>query len=113
VEPYGPGDCEYNAGARLVKRSVELLGPRFADYLVVDGEFATAPFLHAAGKLGLPVVARLKGNLPELYAAAQARFAGRPPDITFQDGDDRVEVWDAADFDPWETLEWETVRVMR
>jgi hypothetical protein len=113
VEPYGPGDCEYNAGARLVKRSVALLGPRFADYLVVDGEFATAPFLHAAGKLGLPVVARLKGNLPELYAAAQARFVGRPPDITFEDGDDRVEVWDAADFDPWETLEWETVRVMR
>jgi hypothetical protein len=113
VEPYGPGDCEYNAGARLVKRSVALLGPRFADYLVVDGEFATAPFLHAAGKLGLPVVARLKGNLPELYAAAQARFVGHPPDTTFEDGDDRVELWDAADFDPWETLEWETVRVMR
>ena len=22
-----------------------------------------------------------------------------------------MEVWDAADFDPWETLDWETVRV--
>ena len=113
VEPYGPGDCEYNAGTRLVQRSVARLGPRFADYLVVDGGFATAPFLDAAGKLGLPVVARLKGNLPQLYAAAQARFVGRPPDLTFQDGDDWVELWDAADFDPWETLEWETVRVMR
>jgi len=113
VEPYGPGDCEYNAGARLVKRSVAHLGPRFADYLVVDSEFATAPFLHEAGKLGLPVVARLKGNLPELYAAAQARFLGRPPDMTFEEGDDWVEVWDAADFDPWESLQWETVRVMR
>jgi len=113
VEPYGPGDCEYHAGTRLVERSVARLGPRFADYLVAGGGFATAPFLDAAGKLGLPVVARLKGNLPELYAAAQARFAGRPPDLTFQDGEDWVELWDAADFDPWETLEWETVRVMR
>ena len=40
-------------------------------------------------------------------------LSGAPPDITFEDGDDRVEIWDAADFDPWETLEWETVRVMR
>jgi hypothetical protein len=113
VEPYGPGDCEYNAGARLIQRSVPRLGPRFADYVVVDGEFATAPFVQEAGKLGLKVVARLKGNLPELYAAAQARFVGRLPDLTFQDADDLVEIWDAADFDPWETLEWETVRVMR
>ncbi|HSP69714.1 MAG TPA: transposase [Bryobacteraceae bacterium] len=113
IEPYGPGDCEYNAGQRLIERSVARLGPRFADYLVVDGEFATAPFLHAAGKLGLPVVARLKGNLPELYAAAQARFVGRPPEVTFADGDDWVELWDAADFDPWQTLQWKTVRVMR
>jgi hypothetical protein len=24
-----------------------------------------------------------------------------------------VEIWDADDFDPWETLRWETVRVVR
>ena len=41
---------------------------------MVDAEFATAPFLHTAGDLGLSVVARLKGNLPELCAAAQQRF---------------------------------------
>ena len=85
---------------------------RFADYLVVDGEFATAPFLQAVGALGLHVVARLKANLPALLEAAQRRFRSQPPPTTFWDGPDRVEVWDADDFDPWETLRWETVRVI-
>jgi Transposase DDE domain len=113
VEPYGPGDSEYAAGQRLLRRAVELLGVRFAAYVVVDGEFATAPFLHTAGKLGLPVVARLKANLPELLAAAQKRFRSQAPKLTFSYGDDRVELWDAEDFDPWESLQWETVRVLR
>jgi hypothetical protein len=113
VEPYGPGDSEYAAGQRLLRRAVELLGVRFAAYVVVDGEYATAPFLHAAGKLGLPVVARLKGNLRELSAAAEKRFRSQGPKLTFSYGDDRVELWDAEDFDPWENLRWETVRVLR
>jgi len=50
AEPYGPGDSEYAAGQRLLSRAVSQLGPRFADYLVVDGAYATAPFLHAAGR---------------------------------------------------------------
>ena len=83
VEPYGPGESEYNAGRRLLRRAVGNLGPRFADYVVVDGEFATAPFLHEAGDLGLPVVARLKDNLPELLAAAQKRFRHQPPHQVF------------------------------
>jgi len=37
VEPYGPGDSEYAAGQRLLQRAVKNLGPRFADYVVVDG----------------------------------------------------------------------------
>jgi hypothetical protein len=113
VEPYGPGDSEYAAGQRLLLRAGKLLGVRFAAYVVVDGEFATAPFLHAAGKLGWPVVARLKPNLPELLAAAQKRFRSQAPKLTFSYGDDRVELWDAEDFDPWENLQWETVRVLR
>ena len=112
VEPYGPGDSEYAAGQRLLRRAIELLGVRFAAYVVVDGEYATAPFLHAAGKLGLPVVARLKANLPELLAAAQKRFRSQPPKLTFRHGSDYVELWDAGDFDPWENLRWETVRVL-
>ena len=112
VEPYGPGDSEYAAGQRSLRRTVERLGARFADYVVVDGEFATAPFLHAAGDLGLPVVARLKANLPELWATAQKRFAGQAPKLTFRHDADRVELWDAEDFDPWESLRWETVRVL-
>jgi len=113
VEPWGPGDSEYAAGQRLLRRAVAALGPRLADYVVVDGEFATAPFLHTAGAGGLRVVARLKGNLPDLFAAAQARFTGRPPTGTFTSARDRVEVWDAEDFDPWESLRWPTVRVLR
>jgi hypothetical protein len=112
VEPYGPGDSEYSAGQRLLRRAVGTLGVRFADYVAVDGEFATAPFLHAAGDLGLKVVARLKANLPELCEAARRRFAGHPPDHTFRHGADRVEIWDADDFDPWEHLRWVTVRVV-
>jgi len=81
--------------------------------VVADGEFARAPFLHDANDLGLYVVARLKNNLPELFAAAQKRFRHQPPDQVFGHGKDRVEIWDADDFDPWETLRWETVRVIR
>lgn len=113
VEPYGPGDSEYAAGQRVLRRAVKNLGGRFADYVVVDGEFATAPFLHAAGDLGLPVVARLKANLPELLAQAEKRFQHQPPTGVFRHGEDRVEAWDAEDFDPWQTLRWQTVRVLR
>ncbi len=113
VEPYGPADSEYAAGQRLLRRVRRNLGARFIDYVVVDGEFATAPFLHAAGEAGWPVVARLKDNLPELFQAAQRRFRSQPPQLCFRDGSDRVELWDAEDFDPWDSLRWETVRVLR
>lgn len=111
VEPYGPGDSEYAAGQRLLQRVIGGLGKRFAQYVVVDGEFATAPFLHTASDLGLWVVARLKDNLPELFTAAQKRFPAGPPSVIFRHGQDRVEIWEADDFDPWVTLRWETVRV--
>ena len=113
VEPYGPGDSEYAAAQRLLRRAVEHLGPRFADYVVGDGAYATAPFLHTTEDVGLPVVARLKENLPLLAADVRSRFDGQPPQAVFQEGDDRVEVWDADDFAPWETLHWPTVRVLR
>jgi Transposase DDE domain len=113
VEPYGPGDSEYSAGQRLLRRAVANLGARFADYVVVDGEFATAPFLHTTDAVGLKVVARLKDNLPELLAAAEKRFRSQRPKLVFREGKDWVEIWDADDFDPWETLCWETVRVIR
>jgi hypothetical protein len=113
VEPYAPGDSEYEAGQRILPRAVGAVGRRFADYVVVDAEFATAPFLHVAGALGLRVVARLKANLPELAAAAATRFATQPPTGVFEVAGDRVEVWDAEDFDPWATLAWATVRVLR
>ena len=113
VEPYGPGDSEYAAAQRLLRRAVDHLGPRFADYVVGDGAYATAPFLHTSGEVALPVVARLKENLPLLAAAVRARFDGQPPQTVFQEGEDRVEVWDYDHFDSWETLDWPEVRVLR
>lgn len=100
VEPYGPGDSEYAAAQRLLRRAVDHLGPRFADYVVGDGAYATAPFLHTTEEVGVPVVARLKENLPLLAAAVRARFDGQPPQAVFQEGHDRVAVWDYDHFDP-------------
>ena len=113
VEPYAPGDSEYAAGKRILKRAVENLGPRFANYAVADAKFATAPFLHTSDEVGLPIIARLKDNLPGLSEAVEARFSKQPPTTTFQYGDDWIEAWDAEDFDPWEALKWTTVRAMR
>ena len=113
AEPYAAGDSEYAAGQRVLQRVVAALGPRFADYVAVDGEFATAPFLHTAGQCGLWVVARLKDNLPLLAQAARQRFEGRPADLTFTQRGERIELWDADDFDPWDSLRWSTVRVLR
>ena len=59
------------------------------------------------------MVARLKANLPELSAAVEQRFRQQPPTRVYSEGADRVEIWDADDFDPWETLNWKTVRVIR
>lgn len=113
VEPYQPGDSEYAAGKRLLKRAVSHLGPRFASYVVADAKFATAPFLHTADDMNIPIIARLKNNLPELSAAVQTRFGNTPPHASFQHDEDWIEVWDADDFDPWETLNWPSVRVLR
>lgn len=113
VEPQGPEEGEVTAAHRLLQRAVGHLGRRFADYVVADGEYAGAPFLHAAGDVGLRVVVRLKANLPTLWEAARARFLGEPPTSVVEIDRERVELWDAADFDPWEALRWPTVRVLR
>jgi hypothetical protein len=113
VEPYGPKDSEYAAGQRLLRRAVPALGARFADYVVVDAGLATNTFLHVCDDLGLPVVARLKQNLPELSAAVDKRFSQQRPHRVVKDGKTRIEMWDSDDFDPWETLHWDTVRVLR
>ena len=113
VEPWGPGGCESEASKRLIGRVVKALGRRFADYVIGDGLYATAPFLNTVTELGLYAVARLKGNLPHLYEAAQRYFASRPALQTFLYGKDRVELWDAEGFAPWEDLRWERVRVLR
>ena len=113
VEPYPPGDSELRASERLFERAIGTLGRCFADYVVVDGAYANAPFLHRIRAHGLHVIARLKDNLPTLLNAARQRFEGTPAHQTFTVGADHVEVWDVDDFDPWGTLNWSTVRVLR
>ncbi len=105
VEPYPSGDSEYAAGQRLRQRAVSHLGPRFANHVVADAKFATAPFLHCSDQVGLPMIARLKQNLPEPAAAVETRFRQQPPTDTFLYGKDRSEVWEA--------LDWSKVRAMR
>lgn len=113
VEPYGPCDSEYAASRRLLERAVRSLGPRFADYVVVDGEYATAPFLHLVSDLGLHPVARLKQNLPSLFHEASRRFSALAPTSVHHIDGEKVELWDLDDFDPWKELRWPTVRVLR
>ncbi|MGV8039646.1 MAG: transposase [Thermoanaerobaculaceae bacterium] len=113
VEAQHPGEGELPTSTRLLQRAVSRLGRRYASYVVGDGAYAVAPFLHAANACGLHVVARLKGNLPTLHTAAQARFATMPPTLSFREDRDVVEVWDADDFDPWDSLAWPSVRVLR
>lgn len=112
VEPYGPADSEYGAAQRLLRRANDLLGRGFADYLVVDGGFATAPFLHAATALHMPIIARLKGNLPSLLQQAEQRFHLEPPCDRYKEGEDTFELWDKR-FPPWDALDWTSVRVLR
>jgi hypothetical protein len=113
VEPYGPGDSEYSAGHRVIARAIENLGPRFADYVVADGKFAAAPFLNHLNEFHLFPVVRLKANVPELFNAAQQRFTHEPPHHVYRHEGEKIEVWDADDFDPWGDLNWKTVRVLR
>lgn len=113
VEPYGPDDSEAAASLRLLERALPQLGRRFADYVVVDGLYASAPWLSKLTAWGLPALVRLKANLPQLLAAAQERFAAAPPSCHIKRGRDQVELWDASDFDPWDGLPWPTVRVVR
>lgn len=113
VEPYGPGDSELAASQRALGRVVAQLGRRFADYVVADGLYAGAPLLRQLTAWGLRAVVRLKSNLPELFAAAQQRFADTAPHTEIRRRADRIELWDASDFDPWEGLDWKTVRVLR
>lgn len=113
VEPYGQRDSELGASKRLLTRVVKALGKRFADYVVVDALYAGAPFLHLVGRLGKRVVARLRDNLPNLANEAKKRFESMRPTCTFKHGEDRVELWDSSDFDPWDGLGWKTVRVIR
>ena len=112
-EPYGAGDSEYSAGLRILPRSIKHLGPRFAQYVVADAKFASAEFLNGSQELGLGALVRLKDNVPLLHQAAMARFENTPPHQVHDHDGERVEIWDAEDFDPWEGLRWSTVRVLR
>jgi hypothetical protein len=113
VEPQPPGQGELTASRRLLRRMVQELGPRFAQYVVWDSLYANAPALHEANDLGLYVATPLKDNLPTLYAQAQARFENTPAHRVFEKKKTRVELWDADDFDPWDQLRWVSVRVLR
>ena len=113
VEPFGQGDSELAAGTRLLRRTREALGGRFAEYVVGDAKYGAAPFLNEVTRLGVHAVVRLKDNLPDLHGRATVRFNARPRDQIIHHDGSEVEVWDDESFQPWEGLEWPCVRVLR
>lgn len=113
VEPYGPGDCELNAGRRIMARSIAALGTRYADYVVADAKFACCGFLNDVRQLGLHAVVRLKDNVPDLHGRAVVRFNSRPPDEVIDVDGEHIEIWDDEEFRPWDGLDWPFVRVIR
>lgn len=112
VEFYRSGEGEVTAAKRLLERIVRSTAIRF-DYVVVDGLYPGAPFLHLTEQLRIPVVARLKENLPELLDLARRRYQGKPPTFRTLEKGERIEIWDADDFEPWDGLRWSDVRVIR
>lgn len=113
VEAYGSGDSELSAAKRLLTRAVSHCGRRFAHYVVGDALYATAPFLHLADSLGLYSVVRLNELHPGLLREAEERFAEQRPIESFKLGNDHIEIWDAADFDAWRSLDWPWLRIVR
>jgi len=114
IEPITPGENELSASKRLLPRTIRELGPRFLDYVVLDSLYAGAPFVRLAVEgLGLDVIVGLKSNMPDLLRNARARFHGQRPTVTFCEGGERIELWDAEDVRASDTLPWPTVRVLR
>ena len=88
AEPYGSGESELTVAGRLLARMIGSLGPRFADFVVVDGKYWGAGF-SACRK-----PARLTGggapeSLPQLRAAVEQRFHAQPSTHVARDGQDR------------------------
>ena len=54
----------------------------------------------------------MKANVPELLASAQKRLPSQPSKPTFQGGPKWVELGDADDFDPRDTLRCQALRAM-
>lgn len=112
IEPYGTGDSEYAAGQRLLARAVNGLGA--LRRLPGGGWGVRHGSLSARRRPGW----RTRGGPPERQSPGITGRRGealrpRPPTRVYRDGQHRVEIWDAEDFDPWETLDWEMVRVIR
>jgi hypothetical protein len=110
---HGPKDSEYAAGQRRLRRVLPALGRRFADYPVVDGTFATEPFLQVSDEMEIPVVARLKENIPTLLASVKKRFDRCASPLTIKHKNHRVELWDDDAFEPWDSCPSNSVRVIR
>ena len=113
VEPLAPGDNELSAAKRLLPRTVQGLGRRFADYVVLDSLYAGAPFVTLAQGLGLDVIVGLKSNMPDLFENARAHFQGKAPTDRFLYRGERVDLWDAEGVEASHTLPWPSVRVLR
>ena len=93
-----PGEEEWAAALRLLRRMRQDYGPRFFDVVVVDAWYTNGPFLKTVAKeLGWPVVAVLKQERYEIYQEALALPPGPPTQVVARgEGPHprRVEIWD-------------------
>jgi len=103
---------EYNARSATPAVPSAKPGPPVADYVSLTETSPRPPFCTTPG-IGTLRRRPLKNNLPELFPAAQKAFLHQAPHQVFCYGKDGWKSGMPDDFDPWETLRWETVRVVR
>ena len=114
VEPYGPGDSEYSAGRRLLPRAVAQPGSPFCRLRGRRWRICSRSL--SARRRGPGTLRRrpLEEQSPRIVCHRPEEVS--PPSLPIKSSamvKDWVEIWDADDFDPWPTLRWETVRVVR
>jgi len=103
-EPYGPGDSEYAAGQRLLRRVIGSVGNDWRS--MWSRTVNSPPHVPAYGRRSRsPGGGTAERQLAGAICRRQQRFPCGPPATVFQHGADRVELWTRG-LRSWETLAW-------
>ncbi|ABZ83416.1 hypothetical protein HM1_1158 [Heliomicrobium modesticaldum Ice1] len=96
---------ETTVAQRLIRRMAETYG-KITDVYTLDALFAKAPVIHAALDAGAHVVVRMKEERRRIMKEANACFANRLPDSTWEERDGKgntvyVQAWDEEGLAQW------------